>query len=188
VQLPRRTENWRRRNRRGFLLNQTLFTLRRFAYAGTLALVGMAGAVVKLGFGFDMMMETSQVAFTTLLQSTALARREINYLFELAAKTPFTFQGVQQAARYFLGWGFSIQEVNKNLAIMANVISGMGGNTSLLEPVIKALGQMRSAGVVRMQDLMQLQQALPGVMGILQRGLKPSGLGDGEHRRVSHLE
>lgn len=161
-------------SRRSWAMNQALFTLRRLAYGATLAIGAMGAGVVTLGFQFNSLMEVSTVAFTTLLGSASLARDEIDFLFELAAKTPFEFAGVAQAARQFLGWGFSIEEVNSHLTTMSDVIASMAGDTSVMERVIRAFGQMRSAGVVRMQDLMQLQQAIPGVMGMLQAQLSLS--------------
>jgi len=157
---------------RTWLWNQALFTMRRLTYGATLAIGSMAAAVVGMGFKFDMMMETARVSFTVLTGSAAKANKEIAFLFDLAAKTPFEFQGVQDAARQFLGWGFSINEVNGYLKTMADVISAMGGSPEIMSRVILAFGQIRSSGRLLGQDLRQLQQAIPGVTGILMRQLK----------------
>ena len=159
---------------RTWLMNQAMFTLRRLVYGATLAVGALVTATAALGIRFNLTMETSRVAFGTLLGSVDEANKEIEFLYDLAARTPFEFNTLATAARQFLGWGFSIEEVNRHLTTLSDVIAAMGGDTQGIEHVIRAFGQMRSAGVVRMQDLMQLQQAIPGVMRILQEQLQLS--------------
>jgi hypothetical protein len=47
---------------RGFLMNQALFTIRRFSYMGTLALTGAGAAAIKWGFDYNNAIQTAQVA------------------------------------------------------------------------------------------------------------------------------
>lgn len=151
--------------------NQALFTMRRLIYAGTLATIAFGSAIAYLGVKYDMMKQTALISFRVLLGSTRAAQKEYEYLYNLAAKTPWEFQGIQQAARQFLGWGFSIKQVNGYLLTLSNVIAAMGGDTSIMDRVILALGQIRSTGYLMGQDLRQLQQAIPGVSLMLKRML-----------------
>src|SRR5262245_26346166 len=75
-------------HKRGFLLNQTLFTMRRYLYAATLGLTAAAGASTIMGIKFNASMEQNQVAFTMFLGSTRAATKELQFLFNLAKFTP----------------------------------------------------------------------------------------------------
>jgi hypothetical protein len=60
-----------------WLANQALFTLRRYAYAGTLALTGMGTAAVFMGIKFDASMESNQIAMEQFMGSAGAARKEL---------------------------------------------------------------------------------------------------------------
>ena len=98
--------------RRGFLMNQALFTLRRVAYGTTLALGALTTAGIAWGLSFNSQMEQAQVAFTYFTGSASLANKEIDYLFELAAKTPFEFPQLLDATKKFMAFGFSVEQSN----------------------------------------------------------------------------
>jgi len=146
-------------NKRSWLMNQALFTMRRLAYGATLAFAGLAIGVATIGFKFDSLMDKSRIAFKTLLGSASAANKELSFLFNLAAKTPFTFESVQQAAKQFLAWGFSLKQTNRYLAVTSNLISAMGGDTQLIDRIVLALGQIHTAGVLRGQEIRQLTEA-----------------------------
>jgi tape measure domain-containing protein len=161
--------------KRSWLMNQALFTMRRLTYGATLGFIGAATGAAMMGIQFDIMRQNSQIAFETLLGSAQAASKEVQFLFDLAAKTPFEFGNVQQFARQFLGWGFSLQQTNRYLQDFSDVIAAMGGDVSIMDRISLAFGQIRSAGVLLGQDLRQLQQAVPGVSAMLQQqlGLTP---------------
>jgi tape measure domain-containing protein len=154
------------------LANQAIFTMRRLTYGATLAFGAMVGWLVKLGLQFDSMRQVSQISFKILLGSAQAANKEIAYLFHLAEFTPFEFKNVQDAARQFLGWGFSVKQTNRYLTIFADVISGIGGDVSILDNVTLAFGQIRSAGRLMGQEVRQLTQHIPGIGEILRKKLK----------------
>lgn len=156
---------------RSWAWSQALFTMRRMVYGATLAISGAVVGVAALGVRFDIMRQNANFAFTTLLGSSKAASAEVEYLFNLAAKTPFEFGNVQQFSRQFLGWGFSLKQTNRYLTDFADVISAMGGDVSIMDRVSLAFGQIRSSGVLLGQDLRQLQQAIPGVSSMLQKQL-----------------
>lgn len=143
---------------RTFLMNQALFTLRRFAYAGTIALAGLTVAAYHLGFQFNITMENNTLAFTRFLGSAQAANKEIQFLFDLARLTPFEFAPLTNTVRQFLAFGFSLQQTNDTLRALADAVAGFGLGQDAIERATLALGQMRSTGRLLGQDVRQLMQ------------------------------
>lgn len=146
-------------HRRTWLMNQALFTLRRFAYAATLTIAALGAASVVAGVKFNISMEQNNIAMSHFLGSSELATEELDYLFELAARTPFEFQQVVNAERRFLAFGFSVDEARQALSTIGDVAAGLGGDPAdNIERLVLVLGQVRATGRVLGQDMLQLQQ------------------------------
>lgn len=144
--------------RHGFWFNQMMFTLRRQVYGVSLGLGVLGVAAGVMGFKFDIAMDSAKMAFTRFLGGPQEAQKEIDYLFELAAKTPFEFPQLANAARKFLAFGYSVDEANSTLEVLSDAVAAFGGGAPEIERGVLALGQMRSAGRVLGQDLRQLQE------------------------------
>ena len=157
--------------KRGFLMNQALFTMRRFAYSGTLALVGLGTASVYFGMKFNTTMENNTIAMAHFLGSTLAARKELDYLYGVAARTPFEFTQIADAARRFLAFGFSLQETNKYLNILGDTAAGLALDQSGVSRLAIIFGQMRASGRVLGGDLLQLAQAGVPALQILREQL-----------------
>jgi tape measure domain-containing protein len=157
--------------RSGFLLNQLLFTARRFAYGFTLAMAAAGAGLVGLGFQYDNAMQQGQIAFTALLGSSSLAKQEISSLFDLAAKTPFTFQNVLSTTRQLLAFGFSLKETNKMLPILGDTISAFGLSGDQISHLAVVFGQIHQSGRLLGQDMRQLEQAGVPVFSALRHQL-----------------
>ena len=146
-------------HRRTWLMNQALFTMRRFAYAGTLALTALGAIATKTGLAFNISMEQNRIAMGHFLGGTKEANSELAYLYELAARTPFEFQQVVNAERRFLAFGFSVDEARNALSTIGDVAAGLGGDPAdNIERLVLVLGQVRATGRVLGQDMLQLQQ------------------------------
>lgn len=145
-------------NERSWLMNQALFTTRRFAYAGTLAFTGLAAATIKMGIGFNVNMENNRVALQHFLKSSSAVNAELDYMFELAAKTPFEFSGLASATRRFLAMGFSLKETNNYMSVIGDTVAGMAGSGVDLLGLVTVFGQIRASGRLLGQDLLQLEQ------------------------------
>lgn len=161
--LARQTQRYNLEAERGthrtFLMNQALFTMRRFAYAGTLALGALGTAAIGMGVKFNITMEQNTIAMAHFLGSNERAVRELGYLYELAARTPFEFQNVVEAERRFLAFGYSLQEARRALVTIGDVAAGLGGDPAMnIERLVLVMGQVRATGRVLGQDMLQLQQ------------------------------
>lgn len=154
--------------RRSFLMQQTIFTMRRVAYSGTIALAALGAGAVYMGLKFDASMEQNRISMTQFLGSTKAADAELRSLFQLAATTPFDFAGVTEAAKHFLAYGFSAREVNKDLRTIADTSAGLGGGTDTINRIILAFGQMQAKGRVMGQEMLQLNEVGINAQKILQ--------------------
>jgi tape measure domain-containing protein len=149
---------WHYLGGRGFWLNQIFFTIRRVVYSLTLALVALGGAAIVVGFQFNSMMEQQALAFKIFTGSAAGARKEVQFLFDLAAHGPFEFTQVIQGARQLQAFGFTVKETNQLLVSLQDAMAGMGLDQAALDRATLALGQIHSAGRLLGQDLRQLEQ------------------------------
>jgi len=178
--LQRATQSWGTdldaANKRGWLMNQALFTMRRYAYAATLGLTGLASAAVYMGLRFNASMEQNQVAFEQLMGSASGARKEIGFLYNLAKVTPFEFANVTDAARRFLAFGFTVKQTNENLKVIGDTVAAFGGGGAQIERMVTVFGQIRASGRLLGQDLLQLEQQGIPVIDILTQKLAKYGV------------
>src|SRR5262245_57652460 len=139
------SESTERYRRRGFLMNQTLFTARRALYGTSIALAGFSVAAVQMGFEFNSSMEQNTIAMTQFLGSAQAAKNELNLLYDVAAKTPFEFGNIVATTRRFLAFGFSVKETNRMLNVMGDTAAAMGGGVDTLQRMALVFGQMHAA-------------------------------------------
>jgi hypothetical protein len=149
---------WHYLGGRGFWLNQIFFTMRRVIYGLTLTFAGLGAVAIATGFQFNAMMEQQQLAFKIFTGSLAGARKEVQFLYNLAATGPFEFTQVIQGARQLQAFGFTVEETNKLLVSLQDAMAGMGLDQAALDRATLALGQIRSSGRLLGQDLRQLEQ------------------------------
>src|SRR5215510_7090876 len=85
-----------------WLQNQALFTMRRYAFYGTLAITGLGIAAVKMGWEFQSQMNVATVAIRGFTKSADDSKKMLKDMYLLAAETPFEFPDVILAARRLL--------------------------------------------------------------------------------------
>lgn len=150
-----------RTNRRGFLMNQTLFTMRRLLYGVSLGLIAGGVAAFKWGFQFNSTMQSARLALSRMgLQGQAL-NAELDQLFQMAKLSPFNFQDMTQAFRslYFgvHNLGLPTKQINDLMQALMDTLTMTGKSTPAnLNRVSVALQHMAFAGHVTSQILTQL--------------------------------
>lgn len=94
------------------------------------------------------------------------AKKTEKYLGELrdfAARTPFELPQTLDAVKRLLSIGYAADDVkNRMLPAIGDIVAALGQPPSAISAVVYAFGQMKSAGRVLSQDLMQIGNALPG--------------------------
>lgn len=84
-------------------------------------------------------------------------------LRDFAAKTPFELPQTLTAVKRLLSIGYAADDVkDRLLPTIGDIVSALGQPPQSISAVVYAFGQMKSAGRVLTQDLMQIGNALPG--------------------------
>jgi tape measure domain-containing protein len=113
----------------------------------------------------------------------------IETIREFANITPFRFAELQESALRMRAFGFELQEVlNKNketgefeggIVAVGNAVSALGGGADAFRRITYALGQMKQAGRVYQNDMMQLANAGIGGYRYIARSLMKEITTDG---------
>jgi tape measure domain-containing protein len=129
------------------------------AIAGLGASIAAVGTMAaKTGIDFNAMMEQSEIAWTTLLGSADEAKKTINDLVELGAKTPFEFEGLDKSAKLLNMAGFEGEKLKETLIAVGDAVSAVGGGQEELEGVSMALFQMSAKGKASAEEMNQLAE------------------------------
>ncbi|AVX21591.1 tape measure domain-containing protein [Carboxydocella sporoproducens DSM 16521] len=132
------------------------------ASAAAAAFVGAisAAAAAAAGFGIKLAAEWEQteMAFTTLLGSGEKAKAFLEDLDAFAARTPFELQGLTEASRKLLAFGFSAKQIIPMMTAIGDAVAALGGGQAEISRVTLALGQMQAKGKVSAEEMMQLAE------------------------------
>jgi hypothetical protein len=113
------------------------------------AILSVGRAAIKAASDYEVL----NVSFGTLIGNTELAKVKIQELRQFAAETPFTTEDVFQASRTLLGYGLAAGELIPTIKRLGDVAGGVGVP---LQRVALVFGQVRAAGRLYGQDLLQL--------------------------------
>lgn len=128
-------------------------------------LVGFGGltlairSAVKEGLEFNMMMDRSRIALTTMLGSAQRAGTMIKDLQEFARETPFAFEDLVSMTQRLTAFGFEQAQIIPMLRTIGDAAAGLGGGAAMIDRITLALGQMQAKGRAASQEMMQLTEA-----------------------------
>lgn len=141
---------------------------------GFLAFQGISQAmdfVRDSAIGMNAMLEQSRIGFTTMLGSAQRADRFLRQLADFAAKTPFNFPELQDAARRMLAYGFAAEDVLPILTAVGDATAALGLGSEGIDRVTLALGQMHAKAKVSAEEMLQLTEAGIPAWDILAKGI-----------------
>lgn len=149
------------------------------AVGGATALVGafavnelrQAGAAM---LDYASKLETTKIAFTTMLGSAEAAEQHLKELQQFALKTPFQFIELVEASQRMQALGFSAQQVVPLLNDVGNAVAAAGGGSYRLELVVKALSDVQSKGKLASQEIRQFAESGISAYRILESQLHKS--------------
>lgn len=121
--------------------------------------IGAGAAMGGVGLKTAAQMETSEIAFTTMLGSAKQAKTFLADLSSFAAKTPFDLPGLQQSASSLISAGIEANKVIPIMTSLGNATSGMGTGAEGVQRATIAIQQMNAAGKIGAEDLNQLRDA-----------------------------
>lgn len=144
--------------------------------------------LVSESFQFMNNMAQTEIAFKYLLGSEEDAKSMLESLQDLSITSPISTADATEMSRKLMAMGFSAKSVIPTLKILtdtAAVFTNEAGEMNdMMSHVVVALGQMKSAGTVSMQELRQLYNAGIPIFQILQDGL---GLTADQVRNIGKL-
>lgn len=136
---------------------------------GAAAVAGL-GALATMGLMAAASLEQTQVSFNALLGSAEKGAEVFKGLQDFAAKTPFEFPEVANAAKRFFTFadaaGMAKDQVFQFLTTVGDIASVTGAGAEGMNRIALALGQIASKGKTSLEEIMQISEAVPGFSGV----------------------
>lgn len=133
------------------------------AAAATVGAIGsVASSIVSVGVSAikaSAQMKQYEIAFSTMLGSAEKGKKMLADLQKFAAETPFDVQGVTKAAQQLLAFGFNAKEIIPTLRTLGDTAAGLGKGAEGVQQIAYALGQIKTSGTLKTQDMNQLATA-----------------------------
>lgn len=130
----------------------------------------IATGIVRMGVSCikaSAQMRQYEIAFQTMLKSASKGTQMMKDLQKFAADTPFDVPGVVQAGQQLMAFGFTAKEIIPTLRTLGDAASGLGKGTAGVQQIAYAMGQIRTSGTLKTQDIMQLTNAGIDAWGML---------------------
>lgn len=131
-------------------------------YAGTAGIGAFTAALVaasSAGIQFNSMMEKSAIAYTTMLGSAGEASNMLGKLYDLAAKSPFTFEDFVTGTQRLIAYGVAAKDVLRTLNAIGDATAAVGGTTDVFTRMSFSIGQMVSQGKITAREMRELAMA-----------------------------
>lgn len=120
------------------------------------AFAGVVGFGVKTAAEF----EQTQISLETLMGSSRRAKKEMKWLTEKSAATPFELADLAKADKTLLGFGFSSDKVRKQFLLnMGDMAAAVGLPSSRVPDLARVFGQINASGRASLEDINQLIDA-----------------------------
>lgn len=146
---------------------------------GLTALVGVS-AISELRQGgaalleYASKLETTKIAFNTMLGSAEKATKHLTDLRLFALRTPFGFPELIDASQRMHALSLETKDVLPLLQSIGDAVAGAGGGSERLDRVVLAISQIQSKGKLATQEMNQLAEAGIPAWKILEEGFGKS--------------
>lgn len=134
---------------------QTVATMFTGAAAATGSVIA---SLVKTGAGYNTLQQNSRAALKTLLGSTEAVNEQMSKLNDLASRSPFAKTAFITAQQQLLSFGVEVEKTIPMLDALQNAVAATGGSSQNLQDLAFILAQIKAAGKITGQDLLQLGQ------------------------------
>jgi hypothetical protein len=132
--------------RRTFLAQQAVFTLRRFAFYGVLALGGLFVGAVKAGYEFNNTMQQAGIVLHNAGLSAKQTKNELAQLFRIALYSPYLLKDVVTATQIMIRLGLTVPQATRTIRNLSDVLAGLPDASAKLNRAAFALGHMSTMG------------------------------------------
>jgi tape measure domain-containing protein len=151
----------------------------KFAALGVATAAAASAAALFKGVKLAADMQSTSVAFETMLGSAESAQKVLGELQKLGAETPFEFPELAGAGRMLLAFGESADTVAETLRRVGDVSSGV---MAPIGEIAELYGKARVQGTLFSEDINQLTgRGIP----IIQEFAKQLGVSQGEVKKLA---
>lgn len=112
--------------------------------------------MVKRGINFHALIQSSEIAFTTMLGNAEKAKNMIDDLYSFALTTPFQFPDLLVAGRNLIAFGMDARNVIPVLKSIGDAAAATGGGSTALNSIADAFGAIQASGRLSMQEINRL--------------------------------
>ena len=116
-------------------------------------------STVGTAISFNSMLQTAQIGFTTMLGSAEKAQAFLDDMADFAAKTPFEYPELLDAAKKMLAYGFAAENVLPTLRAVGDAAAALGMSGEGIDRITLALGQILAKGRLAAEEMRQLTEA-----------------------------
>lgn len=143
------------------LTNKTMFDQKNLLQQASSALgiyfsIYQAGAFVKELAMVSGEFEKQRLSLRAIIQDSASADKIFNQIKDLAVYSPFNFKELTDYAKQLSAFSIPTNEIFDTMTRLADISAGLGVD---MNRIILAYGQVRSASVLRGQELRQFTEA-----------------------------
>ena len=118
--------------------------------------------------------EQFRVSFDVMLGSADKAKKLLADITKFAKETPFELDQVVEGSKKLLAFGVSGDKVIETFRTLGNIAAGVGADK--LPALVNVFGQVRAAGRLMSQDLLQFTSAGVPVLELLGKKYNASGM------------
>ena len=116
-------------------------------------------STVGTAISFNSMIQTAQIGFATMLGSAEKAQKFLDDMADFAARTPFEYPELLEAAKRMLAYGFAAEEVLPTLRAVGDASAALGSGSVGIDRITLALGQIQAKGKLSGEEMRQLTEA-----------------------------
>ena len=128
------------------------------AAATTVGVAALGKNTLSTGLAYNVMQQNANAALKTMLGSQKAVNEQMEKLGKLAQNSPFSKATFISAQQQLIAFGVEVEKVIPLLDAMQNAVAASGGGSQQLADLAFVVAQIKAAGKITGQDLIQLGQ------------------------------
>ena len=128
------------------------------AAGATVGVAALGKNTLSTGLAYNAMQQNANAALKTMLGSQKAVNEQMEKLGKLAQNSPFSKATFISAQQQLIAFGVEVEKVIPLLDAMQNAVAASGGGSQQLADLAFVIAQIKAAGKITGQDLIQLGQ------------------------------
>ena len=128
------------------------------AAATSVGVAALGKNTLSTGLAYNAMQQNANAALKTMLGSQKAVNEQMEKLGKLAQNSPFSKATFISAQQQLIAFGVEVEKVIPLLDAMQNAVAASGGGSQQLADLAFVVAQIKAAGKITGQDLIQLGQ------------------------------